>query len=169
MTVTVRKLILKDCAVIAGSFARQGWDKPVEQYKGYFSDMENDLRHVLVAEENDGFAGYLTVLWASDYESFRRRSLPEITDLNVLIKFRRRGIATRLLEEAEFMIGQRSSAAGIRVGLTGDYGVAQRLYVRRGYIPDGLGLSYRNRPLLFGEEVTVDDDLTLGFIKQVRG
>lgn len=169
MSLTIRKLVSQDCAVIAESFTQQAWNKPIEKYERYLSDMVHDLRHVLVAEKDNGFAGYLTIVWTSPYPLFRDRAIPEITDLNVLIKFQRRGVATRLLDEAEFMIGQRSDIGGIRVGLTADYGVAQRLYVQRGYVPDGFGLSYHYRHLQYGERVTVDDDLTLGFIKQVRG
>ena len=129
--------------------------------------MDDELRSVLIAEKDGDFAGYLTIVWTSPYPPFRERSIPEITDLNVLIKFRERGVATRLLDEAELMIGERSDIAGIRVGLTADYGAAQRLYVQRGYVPDGFGLSYRYRQSQYGEQVTVDDNLTLGFMKQV--
>lgn len=169
MSLTIRKLVSQDCVVIAEAFTRQAWNKPIEKYKGYLADMADECRHVLIAEKDSDFAGYLTIVWASPYPPFRDRLIPEITDLNVLIKFQRRGVATRLLDEAELMIGQRSNVAGIRVGLTADYGAAQCLYVQRGYAPDAFGLSYRYRQSHYGEQVTVDDDLTLGLIKQVRG
>ena len=71
--------------------------------------------------------------------------------------------------DAELLIGERSEIAGIRVGMTADYGSAQRLYVQRGYVPDGFGLFHDYEPLHYGDEVTVDDDLTLGFMKRVSG
>jgi hypothetical protein len=38
---------------------------------------------------------------------------------------------------------------------------AQRLYGRRGYIPDGLGACRGQRPLNKGMQVTMDDDLII--------
>ena len=130
-------------------------------------EAEDGIREVIVSDLHGEFAGYLTIVWKSSYSPFRDRSIPEITDLNVLIKFQRRGVATHLLDRAEQVIGACSELAGIRVGLTADYGAAQALYVRRGYVPDGFGLFYQDRQLSYGECVTVDDHLTLGFTKQV--
>jgi hypothetical protein len=48
-----------------------------------------------------------------------------------------------------------------------DYGPAQILYVKRGYIPDGRGLYYNARQIQPGEQVIVDDDLTLQLIKHL--
>jgi hypothetical protein len=52
--------------------------------------------------------------------------------------------------------------------MTQDYGMAQRLYVRRGYVPDGRGLMTHERPIVNGESVVVDDDLVLYFTKQLN-
>ena len=41
----------------------------------------------------------------------------------------------------------------------------ERLYVRRGYIPDGNGLVYHDRVVTYGEQVSVDDGLVLCFTK----
>jgi hypothetical protein len=73
------------------------------------------------------------------------------------------------MDAAEEVIAARSPAAGIGVGLYADYGAAQRLYVKRGYIPDGRGASWRDRPVLGGETVVADDDLALYFTKRFHG
>jgi N-acetylglutamate synthase-like GNAT family acetyltransferase len=44
---------------------------------------------------------------------FRQKQIPEITGLKVLIKYRRQGIASALMEEAEHLISQNSLEAGI--------------------------------------------------------
>ncbi|MFM7321183.1 MAG: GNAT family N-acetyltransferase, partial [Armatimonadota bacterium] len=75
----------------------------------------------------------------SEYPGFRSEGVPEITDLNVWPDWRRRGIASALLDVVEDRICEVSDRAGIAVGLTCDYGAAQRLYVLRGYVPDGAG------------------------------
>ena len=89
-------------------------------------------------------------------------------DLNVLIKFRNKGIATKLMDKAEQIASKRSSFIGICVGLTKDYGNAQALYVKRGYIPDRNGISYNETFLKYGDNVRVDDDLILCFIKELE-
>jgi ribosomal protein S18 acetylase RimI-like enzyme len=114
------------------------------------------------------FAGYLTICWTSNYEPFRAEHIPEIVDFNVLPEFRRLGIGTQLMEKAESEIASVSPMAGIGVGVTTDYGAAQRLYVLRGYVPDGRGLRYRDHPVRYGEEVRVDDDLVLYFTKNLK-
>lgn len=48
---------------------------------------------------------------------------------------------------------------GIGVGLYKDYGTAQRLYVQMGYIPDGMGVTYKSSYITPREQYPVDDDL----------
>jgi GNAT superfamily N-acetyltransferase len=84
----------------------------------------------------------------------------------VLAEFRRRGIATALMDEAEERIFKKSTVAGIGVGLYAGYGPAQRMYILRGYVPDGRGLVHKNEPVSPGHDVFVDDDLLLYFVKE---
>jgi ribosomal protein S18 acetylase RimI-like enzyme len=148
---------------MSGAFAAIGWNKPVEMYQRYVAQQERDERPVLVAFVGGEFAGYVTVVWKPHYSAF-----PEIQDLNVLPQFRRRRIATALVDEAEALIGTRSDWVGIGVGMYSDYGPAQRMYVLRGYVPDGRGLTYRDHTVAPMEQVTVDDDLVLFFSKRLR-
>jgi ribosomal protein S18 acetylase RimI-like enzyme len=75
--------------------------------------------------------------------------------------YRRHGIGNALLDQAESAAAARSPVVGIGVGLYADYGAAQRIYARRGYLPDGRGIMYRNRPVEPGTAVRIDDDATL--------
>jgi ribosomal protein S18 acetylase RimI-like enzyme len=165
--ITIRRLQRKDCEIISQSFAKQGWNKPKEQYENYFEEQEKGKRVVIIAEYCKKFAGYVTIKWDSIYPAFKERNIPEIKDLNVLIKYRKNRIGTMLINEAEKIVKCRSELVGLRVGLTSDYGVAQALYIKRGYMPDKLGIHYKNRQLNYGEEIFVDDELTLGFIKNL--
>ena len=72
------------------------------------------------------------------------------------------------MDEAERQVGERSAIVGIGVGLYPDYGPAQRMYVLRGYVPDGRGVSYDNRQVAPGEVVPVDDSLALYFTKKLK-
>lgn len=57
--------------------------------------------------------------------------------------------------------------AGIGVGLYSDYGAAQRIYVRRGYLPDGRGIMYRNQPVEPGATITIDEEAALMLTRPV--
>ncbi|MBE2236850.1 MAG: GNAT family N-acetyltransferase [Caldilineaceae bacterium] len=165
--VTLRSLRATDAPIIARAFAEQGWNKLATQYMAYLSQQATGERDVLVAELEEEFAGYVTIVWASDYLPFRAAGIPEIVDLNVLLKHRRRGVATALLNEAEARIARRSPVAGIGVGLTADYGAAQILYATRGYRPDGRGIAVCGISVRHGDQVTVNDDLALYLTKPV--
>ena len=127
--ITIRPIRKSDCQTISDSFRIQGWDKSVQLYERYAQMHQTRERDVILAEYNDVFAGYVTIVWESVYPEFKKRRIPEIVDLNVLRKFQRRGIATKLLDVAESRIQKRSSFAGIGFGVTQDYGAAQILYI----------------------------------------
>jgi len=165
--IEIRRLQTQDVEQIAGAFEAIEWDKPISQYQRYLVEQEEGRRIILVALSDKVFAGYLTVVWKSAYPPFQVENIPEIQDFNVLPQYRRRGIGAKLMDEAEQMVASRSSLVGLGVGMTADYGAAQRLYVLRGYVPDGKGLCWRNSSIKYGEQVTVDDDLILHFIKQL--
>jgi GNAT superfamily N-acetyltransferase len=164
---TIRLLRDDDPEVISAAMAALGWDKPVSQYEKYVAQQRAGQRSVLVATIDDEYAGYVTVWWESPYEPFN--GIPEIQDFNVLPKFRRRGIGTGLMDAAEALVAERSTVVGIGVGLYADYGTAQRMYVRRGYIPDGRGILYNLQQIPPGEMVRNDDDATLMFTKSLPG
>jgi hypothetical protein len=87
--------------------------------------------------------------------------------LNVLSTFRRRGIATRLVDAAEGLVGRRSRQVGIGVGLHPGYNAAQRMYVLRGYVPDGNGVTVGYEFVREGQIVTMDDGVVLHVIKRL--
>lgn len=157
-----------DIPEITNAFQQLGWNKPALQYERYLMEQSLELRDVYVALAERQFAGYLTICWQSLYEPFRSANIPEIVDFNVLPKFRRQGIGTKLMDKAENMISKVSSVAGIGVGMDPDYGAAQRLYILRGYVPDGRGLHYRDHHVKYGEQITVDDDLALYLTKELK-
>jgi GNAT superfamily N-acetyltransferase len=162
----IRALRDDDPEVISAAFTAIGWDKPVSQYEKYLAEQRAGVRDVLVATVDEEYAGYVTVRWESPYEPFN--GIPEIQDFNVLPKYRRRGIGTALMDAAETLVAERSDVVAIGVGLYADYGTAQRMYVRRGYIPDGRGLIYDGKQVPPGEMIRNDDSATLMFTKALR-
>jgi GNAT superfamily N-acetyltransferase len=137
--VQIRALSESDPDIISHAFRNIGWGKPATQYWRYLAEQADGSRICRVVTVAGQFAGYVTVNWKPPYSAFLELDIPEIQDLNVLPEFRRQGIGTRLLDWAEEAIALRSGTAGIGVGLHPGYNAAQRLYVKRGYVPDGRG------------------------------
>ena len=154
-----------DIATIVGAFAALGWNKPASLYERYLEEQSAGTRDTLVAHVDCAICGYVTINWLPEYRPFRDAGIPEIQDFNVLPDFRRQKIGTRLMDEAEQRASKRSRTVGIGFGLHHDYGAAQRLYVRRGYVPDALGLTSHGRRLNWGDEAKIDDDLVLWLTK----
>lgn len=167
----IHTLITQEVAVISEAFNQIGWNKPESLFEGYFKEQEAGERIVWVAYFKGEFAGYITLKWKSQYPSFKDQNIPEIMDLKVLPSFRKMGVGSLLLDCAEKEALTKSQIIGIGVGLyageDGGYGSAQRLYVKRGYIPDGKGITYHNEPTIPGNSYPLDDDLVLWFTKKL--
>lgn len=168
LNVLIRMLEQSDIQQIARAFEAIGWDKPASQYERYHREQMDKARDVYVAFLDGVFAGYLTICWTSTYGPFREEDIPEIVDFNVLPQYRRQGVGTQLMDKAESEIAKVSPIAGIGVGMDPDYGAAQRLYVLRGYVPDGRGLHYRGHYPAYGEKITVDDSLAIYLTKKLK-
>ena len=160
---TITELREGDIVDIAKAFA--ALNKSEQQYRRYFAEHAALSRFVLVARSDAAIAGYVTIMWQSDYPPFREAGIPEIQDFNVLPDFRRHGIGSQLMDKAERLIAKRSSICGIGVGLHHDYGAAQRLYALRGYVPDARGITSHGRRVNWGDEAKIDDDLVLWLTK----
>lgn len=186
--VHLRPMTSADADPVSAAFAAIGWDKPASQYTRYVQEAEAGDRVVQLAEVDDSdrdegqaracgvpgrsdggrFAGYCTLVWDSDYGPFHEAGIPEIVDLNVLPSFRRLGIASALMDALEQQAAARSDLVGIGVGLLPDYGAAQRLYVGRGYMPDGRGIARNGRTVARDEQISIDDATALMFTRRVR-
>lgn len=163
----IRPLTADDIPSVVAAFAAVGWSgKDTAQYERYLAEQAQDVRQVLIAFWEGTFAGYGCLVWEPGYPPYRAADIPEVQDLNVLPEFRRRGIATAIMDEAERIVADCGySVIGIGFGMTADYGAAQQMYIRRGYVPDGRGLSANDRLVQHGETVTVDDALVFHLVK----
>ena len=104
MSIKIRRLRNSDPILISAAFREMGWNKPESQYQKYCQLQEKGKIIVLVAEWNNDFAGYLKISWKSGYPFFQENNIPEIQDLNVIQKHRRKGVATNLMDEALSLI-----------------------------------------------------------------
>lgn len=164
---TIRTLSQSDIPLIVAKFAEHNWLKPSSTFEKYLQEQDLGKRLIWVAHVEDQFAGYITLKWQSNYQPFCQSKIPEIMDLNVLPPFRNLGVGSQLLEVAETTANTQSTIVGIGVGLYDGYGAAQRLYVKRGYVPDGRGITYNYQPIVPGSHVPLDDDLVLWFTKKI--
>jgi hypothetical protein len=133
----------------------------------HFEDHENGASTTILGYEDGRLVGIVTIRWQCHYPSFRDRNIPLIQNIEIRYEDRGRGIGNRMLQRTEEEIARRSPLAGLVVGISADYGPAQRLYARRGYIPDGRGVCRQFTPLQNGDVVTVDHDLLMWLVKDV--
>lgn len=160
----IQKLSFELIVPLAQAF--ECWPKERALFEQYFKEQKNDERSVWVALENGLPIGYVTLKWRSAYQLFKENNIPEINDLNVLPAYRNQGIGSSLLDVAEKSAFGRGKAVGLGVGLYADYGSAQKLYMHRGYIPDGRGITYNYEYVVPGSSIVVDDELILWLIKK---
>jgi len=135
----IRHMRADDPCSIAAAFADM--NKTQAQYERYWLQNLAGTRLTLLAELAGEVVGYTNLIWAPDYAAFRAQGIPEINDMNVVTPLRCRGIGTRMIAAAEAIARERGvEIIGIGVGITPDYAIAQRLYPKLGYIPDGTGV-----------------------------
>jgi len=157
-----------DLDEIVLAFKQIGWHKPKSIYEIYLEEQSSGVRSILVARDQGRFCGYVTIKWVSDYSQFSENNIPEISDLNVLPVYRKQRIGTKLIQACEKLAKEQGRALiGLGVGLTADYGCAQRLYIHLGYVPDGKGIHYKCQAVTYSELVPVDDDLILYLTKKL--
>ena len=142
-TCSIRKMQESDIKDLSRGFISQGWPGREEILARYFLEQECGEREVLVAEVEGALAGYIRILPCAKQGPFAE-IYPELSDFNVFEPFQNQGIGNLLLEEAEKRVRLISDKVTLGVGLHSGYGPAQRLYIKRGYIPDGTGVWYQN-------------------------
>ena len=166
-TCSIRKMQESDIKDLSRGFISQGWPGREEILTRYFKEQESGEREVLIADLTSAVAGYITILPDAKQGPFAGIA-PELSDFNVFEPFQNQGIGNFLMEEAENRVKLFSDKVTLGVGLHSGYGPAQRLYIRRGYIPDGTGVWYRNKPLEMGASCQNDNDLVLYLSKDLQ-
>jgi GNAT superfamily N-acetyltransferase len=164
----IRELTRDDVPVIVATNGGAAWNGGFEKWHRRLAEHEAGERVVLLAVENPDFLAYGSIMWSSPYQPFRELGIPEIQDLVVSERFRRQGIASRIIAALEQLARKRGCLQiGLGVGLYPDYGAAQRLYVHLGYVPDGRGTTYKYVPAPGGSTFRLDDDLLIWLVKSL--
>ena len=168
LKIKIRPIERDDAEKFEYAFLQQGWHKSSIQFIEYYKQQKSGLRKVFVAEFDGQLLGYVTLMPEAGAGPFKGMKIPEIVDFNVLKNYQRNGVGSALLDAAEAEASKVSDCVCLGVGLHSGYGSAQRMYVKRGYVPDGSGVWYNGEQL--GEMVPTfnDDDLNLFFKKELK-
>ncbi len=144
---------------------------PIENqyFETAFQEQIDQKRVILLAFVGNALVGYAHLNFHPQYIPFSRLNIPEIQDLFVAPDLRRQGIGEHLILACEQVAKERGAEIiGIGVGVTGDFGSAQRLYIRLGYIPDGAGAVFDRIKVQSGDIRPIDDRLCLMVTKSIK-
>lgn len=165
----IRNMEEADAQVFYDEYTAQGWHPEVEYYLMRMREQAEGKCVALTAEYQGHPAGSVYVYLTAHEGPFKGKGWPLIVDFGVLQKYQRKGIGNRLMDVAEQIAGEHADTVCLGVGLHSGYGSAQRMYVKRGYIPDGTGVWYRDSPCeQYETEIANDDDLILFLSKKLR-
>lgn len=167
-SITIRNIQKSDAQILTDEEIAQGWNASVEKYEMRLKHQSEGKAISLVAEYQGNVAGYINVYPNAEWGAFGGLGLAEIVDFGVLEKYRKNGIGTKLMDIAEQVAAKYSDTVYLGVGLHSGYGSAQRMYVKRGYIPDGSGVWYQNKVCEENAACFNDNDLVLYMSKKIR-
>lgn len=167
--ITVRNIRSSDPEYFASEEIKQGWpDASSEKLETRLRDNTAGKAVSIAADYEGEPAGYVSVYPYCMWGALGGNGYPEIVDFNVLEKFRNKGVGTKLMDIAEQIAAEYSDTVYLGVGLHSGYGAAQRLYVKRGYVPDGSGVWYGGKVCPQYAECLNDDDLNLYLYKKLK-
>ncbi len=167
-SIYIRTLALPDARIFCDEEIAQGWNQTIDKYIDRLNDFNSGKCISFVAEYDGSPAGYINVYPNSQWGAFAGRGWCEIVDFGVLQKYRNKGIGTKLMDIAEETAAKYSDNVYLGVGLHSGYGAAQRMYVKRGYIPDGSGVWYKEEIAKPYEVYCNDDDLNIYLSKHLK-
>lgn len=151
----------------AGTFFSGNRDVVVEHFEGHVEGNSSTL----FGYKNGELVGILTIRWHSRNPILRAQGIPLIQNIEIKSGRRGQGLGNELMEHAErFAAARGTKKIAICVSISEAFGPAQRLYAKRGYIPDGQGVTRvyepteegglaRLEPLQDGQTVVVNGDL----------
>lgn len=163
----IRSMEIGDDKIFQETYLSYGWDSSIEVYENYYIEQEENKRKVFVAVCEGEVCGYCTLVLNPAEGPWIGKGYPEIVDLSVFNHMQNRGIGNKLLDVIEQDAAKISDTVFLAVGLHSGYGAAQRIYVKRGYIPDGNGVWYQGKPLEQYAPCCNDDDLLLFMSKKL--
>lgn len=166
--VRIRNLEPYDIPILTREEQLQGYHVTSDKYEMRLQDQSEGRSVSLVAEYEGKPVGYINIYPDSSRGPFGGKGMPELVDFGVLKKYRNNGIGTLLMDIAEKIAGEFSDTVYLGVGLHSGYGSAQRMYIKRGYLPDGSGVWYEEHICEPYTNCCNNDDLILYLSKKLH-
>lgn len=166
--IRIRSMDKGDAKIIYDTYLSYGWHPQMETYENYYLEQEHNKRMVFIAEYEGAVAGLCTLVMNGTEGPWANKGYPEIVDLTVFFHVHNKGIGNKLLDVAEQEAAKRADMVYLAVGVHSGYGAAQRIYVKRGYLPDGSGVWYKGKNLEQYAPCCNGDDLLLFLSKQLH-
>lgn len=169
--ITIREMHEKDIDTLIKTFCFP-WssiEATRDKWAEYYKEQQQHIRTVYLLETQGAILGYASLLRQSHYPQFKESGIPEINDVWVSADHRGNGLGSKLIDYIEKAAREQGfKQIGLGVGLYKDYGSAQKLYIHLGYIPDGMGVTYKSQLVVPGDAHPVDDDLLIWLKKDLE-
>lgn len=170
MDLIIRPLIESDIPKIVSGYTFP-WSTPEKTkilWDTYYKEQQEGIRTVAVLEKQHEILGYGSLLRKPECPFFASKNIPEINAIWIDADHQRKGLGTALIKWCEDCAKQEGyEQIGIGVGLYKDYGPAQKLYYRLGYVPEGSGVTYKGHGTTPGKTYPLDDELILWLVKSL--
>ena len=159
--IIIRSMKPEDCQIFYDTYLSYDWHPDIKTYENYYKEQEDGQRKVFIAEYDGEVCGICTLVLNPTEGPWAGMRYPEIVDFGVFFHLHNKGIGNKLLDVAEQEAAKLSDTVFLAVGVHSGYGAAQRIYVKRGYLPDGSGVWYQGKQLEQYAPCVNDDDLLL--------
>ena len=166
----IRGMRESDADIIYKTYKSSGWHPNAETYQIYLRENESGRRITFSADWSGELAGHVSLIIKPDDRKlgpFSGQNIPLVSDFSVFYANQKRGIGSKLLDILENEARKYAPRVCLAVGVHSGYGAAHRLYIKRGYIPDGSGVWWNGSRLGQYEKCVNDDDLLLWLSKDL--
>lgn len=166
--IIIRSMNKEDSHILHELRLTHGWFSELSVFNEYFKFQEMGELYCFIATINTEIAGYTALKRHAKSGPYKDLGFPELSDFNVFEKYRRQGIGNQMMDIVENFASQLNHFITLAVGLHSGYGSAQKLYIKRGYIPDGSGVWYQDKPLEPYSSCINNDELVLYLSKELK-
>ena len=166
----IRSMREEDAQIIYDTYLSYNWHPNIETYRNYFAENQNGRRITFCGEMDGNLAGHVSLILKPEPDwlgPFRDQKMPLVSDFSVFYDYHRQGIGTKLMDVLEAEAIKYSDRICLAVGCHWGYGTAQRMYVKRGYIPDGSGVWWNGKRHEQYAPCVNDDELLLWMYKDL--
>lgn len=165
--IKIRDMVKEDAYIIYNTYLSYNWHPVLNTYLEYYKETLQQKRKVFIAEYNGKVKGLCTLVLEPEEGPYGGMGIPEIVDLCVFFDKHNLGTGSKLLDVAENEAAKICGKVYLGVGLHSGYGAAQRIYIKRGYIPDGSGVWWNGKNLAQYAKCINDDELILYLLKEL--